>query len=521
MNSIINSKILTAMLAGTIVLVLTSCLSGGSSSGSEGATGPGSPTGNTCTSVSYEAPSGAANNIVFTFDKAYTCGQFANGDWWVSEDSSGFVNIVSITPVASGGRNGYEVNPSNTNLQAFDNTAEVPYDASLMPALPLRLSGVSSVVKAVSILAAGRPQLRFAAVLTVVDAPIANSTEVFRPAYFGATKTFYNTSAIRVASIPKYNATGLPSVAGFPISKVASRHRHVQLDHYNSWAGRDMHPADNMADYGAEIATNNAESLLRLLLSDFNYSDSVHRQALINYLQMGIDLEAMAKGGNIWPPNGGHASGRKLPLVFAAWAFNNSNFSNAVAASVFAEDRQVWRSPVTGKALFGYDGGVEFAYWQSTVSSDGGLDTASQTGASDVRDPYGYIDGGGYEVGGSYQFCCTSKPWKYTVLALYMLDLEAAWGNGNILIDYVERWVTSGAIAGGNALPGNIPDPCAPYDGNPANYTITYGPNPLIPGQCITGTGRWPANNGIGVDGGLYDSAFGEELWDYYKALPP
>jgi hypothetical protein len=498
----LNAKVISTVLASALLLLLTSCLSGGGG-GNDGTTSSSGPSAGGCTSATYAAPSGAANNIVFTFDKAYTCGQFANGDWWVSTDSSGFVTITSITPTASGGSNGFQVNPSITNKQAFEATAEIPYDASLLPSLPLKLAGVSSVVKAVSVPApvvgGPEPHLQFAAVLTIVNAPVINSAEVFRPGYFGATKTFYSATSINVAGLPKYAATGLPSVAGFPISGIATRYQRVQLDHFNDYRGRDMHPADNMPDYGADIARDSGVNLLRMLLSDFNYSNATHKQALINYLQMAVDLQTMAAGGVKWPGDGGHLSGRKLPLIFAAWAFSNTDFSNAIAASVFAEDVQVWRNS-GGIALFGLPQ-TEAEYWS---------DIRGLGGSKDVRDPYGYIDGGSQGPGELYQFCCTSLPWKYTTLALYMLNLKAAWGNGDILVDYVERWVSSGAKA--------LPDACAPYDGIPANYGFTYGPDPLNPGQCIAGAGRFPAKNGINANGGFYGNTFGDELWLWYKA---
>lgn len=98
----------------------------------------GGVTPTTCSTEStYETPSGTANNIVFTFDNPYVCGQFANGDWWVNENSGGHVIITSITPTASGGSNGFEVNPSYTNKQAFESTAEVAYDADTLPSIAI------------------------------------------------------------------------------------------------------------------------------------------------------------------------------------------------------------------------------------------------------------------------------------------------------------------------------------------------------------------------------------------------
>ncbi len=470
----------------------------------------------TCSSVTYEAPSGAVNNIVFTFDKPYTCGQFANGDWWVSPDSAGgTVRVVSITPDGIVGKHGVEINPSSTTTQAFDNQADgSTYNGSLLATFPRDVSGGSSIVKTVSVLIKpSRPELQFAGVLTVVDTPIANSAEVFRPAYFGSKKTFYNTGAIQISKLPKYNATSLSSVAGITIESVANRYKNVQLDHVSGWVGRDVHPKDNMPDYGATIATDNGANLLRMLLDDFNYSNPAHKQALVNYLQMAIDLQAFATGGSSWSADGGHMNGRKLPLIFAEWLMNDTSFRSAINATKFSEDQQVWRSPVTGLVLYGdaaVFGTPESAYWKTTITSNAGAGPGTMSGSRTIRDPYGYIDGGGFEIGIGYQFATNSKPWKYTVLALYMLGLESAWSSNTDLIDYVERWVSSGVIA--------LPDPCATYDGIATNYGITYGPDSANPGQCIKGSGRWPAKHGINVNGGYYGSTFGEQLWTWYKA---
>lgn len=458
----------------------------------------------TCSTVTYSAPSGTANNIVFAFDKPYICGQFANGDWWVAPNTgdSG-VTITAISPTAASGHNGYEVNPTSVTQQGYEISAEVPYNAAFMPALPLTITADSSVVKAVSYLPAGRPQLQFAAVLTILTTPLANSDQYFRPPYFGTSKPLRNISTIDIAKLPKYAATGLPAVPSYTIAHVADLYQRVQLDNWNSFLGRDMHPMDNIPnDYGAQIATNSGVALTRLLLDDFDYAIPIDKLALINYLQMAIDLKSMADGGNTWPQNGGHANGRKLPLVFAGWILNDSSFSTSIAASEFSEDTQIWRSPVTGKVLFGVALATDYAYWKDTLTGSG-----SQTG----RDPYGYVDGGGYQIGADYQSCCTSMPWKYTVLALYMTGLTTQFDPDNRLAEYVERWVSSGAIA--------TPDPCAPYDGNPANYGITFGPDGK--GGCIPGSGRWPSANGINANNGGYQDTFGNQLWDWWKKTHP
>jgi hypothetical protein len=453
----INQVSKTPILAiAALAFLLASCLSGGGGGSDAGsANSPTASAPTTCSSVTYDAPSGASNNIVFTFNKSYQCGRFANGDWWVSADASGFVTITSITPDGVPGKHGFEVNPANTQKQAFDDfdaggaPGTVSYDATLMPALPLQVAGTSSVVKAVSIIPPPTvPKIQFAAVLTVLASPLANSTGIFRPAYSGggASKTLYNVSSIQWGLVPVYPGTGV--VPTFTIQDVALRYAGVRLDHLSSFKGRDLHPKDNMPDYGAQIATDNAAYLLRLALGDFDSSNVVHKQALINYLQMAIDLKGMATNGTKWNATGGHSIGRKLPLAIAAKILNNPDFTTAIAASLFDEDLLIYRSAVTTKVLYGQSG-TDAQYWLTTQTTNQSLVPPSVgSGARDVRDPYGYIDGGGYEIGNTigYQYCCTAMPWKYTALAVDLFGIAPQFNNA-LLPEYVSRWVTDGVIA--------------------------------------------------------------------------
>lgn len=516
---------LSAVLASMLMLVVTSCGGGGGGSASSGTTATTSPVlAGFCASVTYSAPSGAANNIVFTFEKQYRCGQFANGDWWVSPDSpGGTVRLTAISPSGVAGKHGFEINPASVSEQAFDTEAEVPFNSDLFPPLPVSVSGGASVVKAVSIVPnpLSRPALQFAAVLTVLDVPLANSSEYFRPAYFGATKTMFRVADVNLSLLPRL-PTSAAVTSGGTIASVKQSYQGVRLDHVGNFTARDIHPKDSMPDYGAQIATNNAVALLRMSSDDFNpASNSEHLSALVNYLQMAIDLHAMSLGGTTWTPNGGHSLGRKLPLAFAAHVFTSAEakaaFTSAIAASSFDEDLHVYRSPVNNKVLFGL-ARSELNYWQSVWSGGG-------RGARDVRDPYGLIDGGGAEVGAAYQVCCTAMPWKYTVLAAYIFNLETEFGSSN-LFEYVERWVGHGVITNS--------DHCAPYIGPvdttagfvPADYGVTFGPNSATPGQCIVdgdgsdGMGRWPARDGTQRDSGTYSNTYGNQLWTWYKAQP-
>lgn len=464
---------------------------------------------NTCSSIQYSAPSGAINNIVFKFDRSYPCGQFINGDWWVSPEgvSGAGVKITEILPLATNDFNGFEVNPTSKTNQSFDSRV-AGYSSNLMPTLPLLLNGNASVVKAVSVPPVispnkrCRPCIQYAAVLTVSPNVILDSENMFRPGYFGSNKLFLKAPLTGWdALLPKYPAPPAVTSISPAIQQIKDSYAGVRLDHLEGWTGEYLHPKDNMPSYTASIATDNAVAILRLMLSDFNFNIPSHKEALVNYLQMAVDLQSMASNGVTWPANGGHGNGRKLPLLVGGLLLKKTPFELAISKSSFSEDTQLYRSGVTGKVLFG-SLCTDSQYWSTTLTG---------RGKRDCRDPYQLIDGGGWEIGAAYQFCCTAMPWKYTALGISMLKLKVNWDNA-AFFEYADRWVTSGAIA--------LPDKCAAYDGTPANYGITFGP---LSGSsnCIVGSGRYISQDHTKANMGHYGNKFGDQLWLWFKALPP
>ena len=111
--------------------------------------------------------------------------------------------------------------------------------------------------------------------------------------------------------------------------------------------------------------------------------------------------------------------------------------------------------------------------------------------------PYDYIDGG-QEPGGYYQFCCTSKQFTATALALRLMpSLQCIWNNGDILA-YADRWVNFGTWA--------QPDSYAPKG------------NGALDANTSDGTGRWPSLHGTARNDGYYDSAFADAMWTLYRS---
>lgn len=456
--------------------------------------------------------------ITITFDQSYSCGTFANGDYWVVPPSpGGTVTIDAMTPVFDGAEHGWEVNPDSTSDQGFDHRA-YGFDASRVPSLPYAASADESIVKAISVDSADvdcRPCLQTAMVLTVLDtAPPADGATTFRPGYFGADKPIIDTSQLDPSLLPSLAAT-----ADAPtLDAVAANYQRVQLDHQNNWIGRFLHPADNMPDYGSSIGRLSGDAALRLMLDD---SAAEKQQALVNFVQFGIDLYAMLLGGQSWPANGGHHNGRKIALVFAATLLDHQGMKDALAAApddTFGEDGMLSIGAEAGEVIWGQSCSEQM-YWQNQTD---------QSGSRTCKDPYGYIDGG-ETPGGSYQFCCNSGMWKGTALALLLMpELRCLW-NHEMFLDYVDRWVSSGAVA--------QPDPCAPSDGDWSNYGVTFGPDGN--GGCIADTettctaeelaggaaepciGRWPHRHGSSVDGGSYTSGFHASMWTAYRSTVP
>lgn len=423
--------------------------------------------------------------VTFVLDRAYPCGQFANGDYWVAPtaDSLGKVKVLSISPAFSSGRNGFEVNPTQVDRQGFDSRAS-NYLRTLVPALPYSASPNQSIVKAKSLSTFNKTALDTAVVLTVLAAPPADGGSTsFRPPYFGRSKPLYSTNRLRLDRLPS-----LAPLASAPtLSALSARYQRLQLDHQLHWSADEIHPLKNMPDYGAWIAMNFAEASLRLMVD----GDAAERRKLaINMVQYGIDLDAGMQGGLHFNADGGHRHGRKLVLALSALLLDDPAMAARVRdfqQGTFQEDGQLYVGAGAGQVLFGGLCSAE-DYWDN--QNTGG-------NSRDCRDPYGYIDGG-QEPGAYYQMCCTAKGYKAIALALRLMpSLRCIWTDDKIL-RYADRWVNHGAWT--------QPDPYQPN----GNGALDNNPS--------DGTGRWPALHGAARDGGYYGSEFADAMWTAYRA---
>jgi hypothetical protein len=369
--------------------------------------------------------------ITWTFDKTYEVGQFANGDYWVvgpvTIDSVSIdFSMDSVFTVSTPGRNGSVVNPMPGQAQGYDDRVDPAwvgvndYDADLRALFPLVLQPNQSLVSTISdsIPPGGAywAPLQTAAVLTAVSAIPAEVT--FRPPFCGSSyKPFFPVSRLHRELLPGVAPTAsIPSVGDYE-----RKFQRIWLDHKSGWRGRSLHPQDNMSNYGLSIGVD--VSIAAGLLMTSAATD----QLLYNFIQTGIDLYGMAANGLNWSADGGHANGRKWPILFAGIMLDAQELKDVSVA--FGEDGHTYYGN-NGRALWGRTCVPPF-----TFASDD--DSCPTSGPKDCRDPAGLLDAR------CYRNCCTSLSWVGAALAGRMMHAEAVW-NHDAFFDYVDRWMGYG-----------------------------------------------------------------------------
>ncbi len=440
------------------------------------------------------------HGITWTFDDEYRVGQFANGDYWVV----GPVTINAISPDYTGERHGWGPNPDIN---------EIPYDAwlrsfdsSLVPSLPYEAVPGESIVKAVSVedppmsgnFCHEQAQcLDSAAVLTVVDeVPPGEGRAVFRPPYVGDDKPYYFVEDLRLDLLANVTQT---ASAPEHLAEVERWFERLWVHHRTGWSTRNKHPRMSMPGYHAGMSRRTGKGALALHL---NYPRQDKTQAVINYVQIGIDMFHMFEMGRTW--TGAATQGAVTPIVYAALLLDDDHMKNAVDTAdpgIWGEggDR-VYRSERTGMALFGSPS-TPRAYWENQTRG-GGSRTA--------RDPHGYIDGG--EVPGAvYQTCCFSQTFRGAAIALRFIEGQSIF-NHEPFFEYTDRWMDFGAWT--------VPDPCAPPHPTlgMAVYGQAFGPDGSEDGDCIRGAGRgYEDRHGTMAGRGDWDHPFLGEMFTEYR----
>ena len=392
----------------------------------------------------FGATSVSQFGITWTFNGNYTTGQYANGDYWVV----GPVTIVGISPVSTNLagwiNNGSQLNPAIASTQGYDSSmAYMIYDAAknaarpggsdLSAANPLVITS-GSLVSTVSVATTNnRPQVKAAAILTVVSsAPAAGA---FRPPPVGSDKTSYWNKSNLNYSILK----SLAPVSGTPaLATVVAHFERPWLEQNGEWTARYIHPVDNQPDYGRDMAHQLAEGLLSLHL---NYTPTQKETLYVRLVQYGIDIYGAVKGGSVWRDLGGHNPGRKMPMILAGLALNDTNilaYANAGDHFIFQEDLQTWyvRQYDVGRVLYTADGRPRDPYIQADV---GIPEWGEQHTSQESRD--------GRNWDAFYRDICYASEMGHALAAHLTTGAVAAW-SWPAYFDYMDR---AFGISGGSA----------------------------------------------------------------------
>jgi len=376
------------------------------------------------------------HGITWTFAEPVEHGTFVNGDYWVV----GPVTIVKITPTSTRQSDrvmhGSMLNPTLGQAQGYDSAmygkygGASSYQDKLNVALdvsadqPLKIAPDSSLISSISHEQAGRrPQLKTAAVLTVLaEAPPAGS---FRPPYFGDDKSIeHHASDIDLTKLPE-----LKLVEGAPdAGKLAQRLQRPWLEHVLSWTGRYVHPSENMPDYGRDIALLLGHASLTLLL---DIPEEAKRELAVRYVQIGIDLFAIAEAGGKWDDLGGHMHGRKLPIMLSGLLLGDEDML-AIGKTMpnrFQEDRQTFyvTQEDVGRKLYQADNRPRHAYTEEHVGM-------AEWGEQHTRQPE--RDGSNWNA---YYRTIVGHSILAHVLTARILDLKDDWQH-DALFDYIDRY---------------------------------------------------------------------------------
>lgn len=406
-------------------------------------------------------------SITWTFNTAYEVGQFVNGDYWVVPNTpGGTVTITSISrPHGQAGRDGSMVNPMPGNNQGYDERPS-GYTSSLNVAnqLPLTLNtatGIKSLVSTVSHNNCGqsgvpicvssnadapRPSVRDAYVLTIL--PSAPTAESFRPTYAGTTKSMHTYSQVQLNLVPTLPVTsaiqsalfsefGVSSLAAAGV-EVADSIARPFIDHKPQWTGRYIHPSNNMPDYGRDINVRMNDALLYLTL-DVPFSQK--EDALINYIQLGIDYYGVLYNSDAWVSDGdwagdyggGHAGQLLAPILFAGNFLGDSAMLNAgldYEDNKFGDRCQVFMmtqsylNTLSNKGFYTGNGmgpgNPAWGEWHCTQGMNGG--SKGDPGST------------------GYRTCCTANSWVGAILATHIFGLTDEWGD-DAVIEYQDNYM--------------------------------------------------------------------------------
>jgi hypothetical protein len=403
------------------------------------------------------------NSVVFHFASPALVGRFANGDLWVQ----GPVVVDSMDPPSevrsftkSDGSvvqrliNGHQLNAEDPKNQSFDERVQ-NWTPQLMPALPITLTAGDMLLKGISYeLSSSGPRVALSrmSVLTVLsEIPPEAGAAVLRPPYYGprTDRPLYEIDSIlsRVGALPSLEPTeSMPS-----LSATLDSVSRLRYDTKQGWTGEKLRPIEHMQGYGGNLAMQNHDALLRLLVRAPGDEEDKRSMLALYLSQYALDLIHYLKHGGRFAADGGHNAGRLAAASLGAYLINDEDLKRVIRESPVEafQERDFFQLSADGTTwLFG-DENSEISYWRGLTLHDQSNKTTA--------DPYRQIDGGYSAGAGGYQRSANATSYKAPAIILSLIPEVATIANVPSLLPYVHRWVDHGTIT--------QPDTCAPAVG--------------------------------------------------------
>lgn len=549
--------------------------------------------GGTCTgtSVTMTSPRSTATKTVtfgtYSGDATYTCGQYLNGDYWVvAKGSPARFKVASYLPAFGSGQHGWQINPvriigggnhtndwSRQNLDDQPPAYVAPTDISLeeFEAEETILFGVSYRKSDGTCGDNPKPQTCIRAVfpLTVVAAAPANPHLTFRPPYGGKvdpsaasgqgaivawTKPVYTTASIDWSKWVQRPCSGCAPRTVSYLRDLYKMLWYDPLEHANS---QTLRPLDALQSdpYGGDWAHESPAHYLMLLQQISNpATDATGRQAILNYIQRGIDaIHMTVEGDHVWWGGGSHGNGGRT-LAWAAAYWLNSAGANAInlgndnpalttfmtgdTSTYFSEQQQYYRSDNgrTYSDLPGFDCDTTTYFtsgcagqftlfgqrWgnprdDNNTTRNGGNDYENGIAGTDdasQRDPFHEVDGAtgfcnwaGVNQTGDYERINHCAIMGASLVPRLHEEGNAVWDDDNVLYEFTRRMQDWGRIF----------DDQGPYPKTIGAVTVTAA-------RCPTSHGTQPRFDDSPRCYRSNNNAEMKQLfsmWDLYKDVDP
>jgi hypothetical protein len=207
-------------------------------------------------------------------------------------------------------------------------------------------------------------------------------------------------------------------------------------------------PVENLPHYGQSIAELVGEASLLLLM---DYTADEKEPLLVNFVQVGIDLWGVARGGFVWQGHGGLNSGRKWPIVLSGILLDDKDMQSptkVVPGLRFGEDDQTALCPYTYKGKTfdsGWTGAKAVFVGHSPYLMSRSTHWADGWGPVDLFHPSQWPEGKltpeRLPASEGYRRANTSGAWIGQALSARLMHVENVW-NHEAFFAYVDRWMS-------------------------------------------------------------------------------